>query len=854
VGRGDLVPVVMDRDRELPVAVLAVLRAGAAYVPIDPRLPAGRLAVLLGGLRTPGAGGLLALTRPRHAESLDWPEGVTPLPVQAVPAGPDGDPDPPALRAVPGTPADLAYVIHTSGSTGTPKGVMIDHRGALNTVLDVNRRFGVGPSDAVFGVSAFNFDLSVYDLFGPLAAGARLVYPDPDAALDATHWLDLVLREGITVWSSVPALMSLLVETAERRGVTLPALRLALLSGDKIPLDLPAAIRRVAPGAEVVSMGGATEASIWSIVYHPVERIDPEWSTVPYGYPMVHQTWHVLDRTGRPCPTWVPGELCIGGIGLAQGYWNDPAKTARAFVPDPWASGRGGRLYRTGDLGRTLPDGCIEWMGRIDFQVKIQGMRIELGEVEAVLGGHPKVRRAVAAVESSGGRQPRLVAFVVPAEAGDGGGSRSGAETGAGIDPAELEEHLAGLLPAHMVPRAWRVVDALPLTANGKVDRKRLLEGALEEPEPEAGTRRTGTAPGPVPPAGPVERHLHALWREILGIDRIGVLDDFFDLGGQSFDAIRIFARVKEEHGAAFTLGDLWEARTIRALARRIEGGGAERGAGERREDCVVALGGGSGNGRDGAEPLFLVHPAGGSIMGYTRLARALDRPLYGIRAPAGAGGAELRRDVRALARHHAAELRRVRPEGPYTLGGWSSGAMVAFEMAAQLEAAGETVTEVFLLDGPAPFDHGTVDDDRLLRWFLDDLALDLPVDRLNGTGLAGLPLAEQLRTALSRFESPRARELDPDQLAPSFEIFRDLIVAGNRYEPPTISADLTVVRVEEDVVDEFSVHPHREDEAWGWRGFTTGRVRCERVPGTHHSFLRDPLVQGWSSLLAGRT
>ena len=826
VARGDLVPVVMDRQRELVVAVLAVLRVGAAYVPIDPRLPAGRLAVLLGDLGRPGRPVRLALTQSRYVATegaIDWPEGVTPLPVVA-----DGE-DPADALDSPGAPTDLAYVIHTSGSTGTPKGVMIDHRGALNTVVDVNERFGVGPDDAVLGVSAFNFDLSVYDLFGTFAAGARLVYPDPDAALDATHWLDLVLRESVTVWSSVPALMSLLVETAERRGVTMPSLSLVLLSGDKIPLDLPDAIRRVAPGAEIVSMGGATEASIWSIVYHPIDRIDPEWSTIPYGVPMVNQTWHVLDRTGRPCPTWVPGELYIGGVGLAKGYWNDPVKTARAFPPHPRT---GERLYRTGDLGRYLPDGCIEWLGRVDFQVKIQGMRIELGEIEAVLGEHPAVRRAVAAVRTSaGGRHPRLVAFVVPSDA-DGD-----------VGPAELEQHLAGLLPAHMVPRSWQLVDELPLTANGKVDRKRLLQGPFEEADEEVAAR-----PEHVPPSGPVERRLQALWQEILGLEAIGVLDDFFDLGGQSFDAIRIFARVKEELGVAFTLGDLWTARTIRELGRRIEGGAPRAGEGT----CVVPLRADAA--RDGAEPLFLVHPAGGSIMGYTRLAGALRRPLYGIRAPEGEQGAARRRDIRALASHHVAQLRQVRPQGPYTLGGWSSGAMVAFEMAAQLEAAGETVSEVFLLDGPAPFDHGEVADDRLLRWFLDDLALDLPVERVDGAEVSGLPLAEQLRTALSRFESPRALELDPDQLVPSFEIFRDLIVAGNRYRPPIVSADLTVVRVQEDVVDEFSVHPHRDDEAWGWREHTRGRVRCERVPGTHHSFLRDPLVQEWSSLLAGRT
>jgi pyochelin synthetase len=808
VGRGDLVPVVMDRDREILPAVMAVLKTGAAYVPIDPRLPGERLGVLLADI-----GASVALTQDRYRESIDWPARVTPVGV------PGDRPAAGAAREISaaGEGTDLAYVIYTSGSTGRPKGVLIDHRGAWNTVLDINERFHVGPSDRLFGVSAFNFDLSVYDIFGAVAAGACLVYPDPESALDPTHWLDLMTRESITIWSSVPALMSLLVEAAERREVRLPALRLVLLSGDKIPLDLPAAIRRVAPEAVVVSLGGATEASIWSIFY-PIGEVDPSWATIPYGYPMANQSWDVRDRNGRPCPTWVPGELCIGGMGLAKGYWNDPEKTAQSFQPGEPA---GERLYRTGDLGRYLPGGCIEWMGRVDFQVKVQGHRIELGEIEAALAEHPAVKQAVVAVqESPGTHHRRLVGYVVPADPG--------------ADVRQLESFLQSRLPAYMVPTAWRKIEQLPLTANGKVDRKALLQS---RPEEEAGPeeRRRHAAP-----ANAVESRLRAIWERILGASAIGVTDDFFDLGGQSFDAIRIFALIKEEFGRAHTLSDMWRARTIRELAKGIAGG--EESEARAAAGTIVPI-----DLRRTGEPLFLVHPAGGSVMTYFRLGKLIDRPLYGIQASAHADDACRRRDIVELAQSYLSELRNVQENGPYSLGGWSSGAMIAFEMAAQLEAAGEKVSQVFILDGPAPVHHEDLSDERLLRWFLQDLALGLRIERLDGERFTGLALAEQLRKATALLDA----ELDLEPLLANFQIFRDLIVAGSRYKPATISADLTIIRVEEDVVEEFSSHPHRNESDWGWRGLTRGQVRCALVPGTHHSFLGAPLVDGWCSLLS---
>jgi amino acid adenylation domain-containing protein len=403
-GRNRLVAVVMHKGWEQVAAVLAILRAGAAYLPVDARLPAERLRHLLA--RGEAA---IALTQPGlEGGAIAWPEGVQRVVVESEDVKNERDLKDEGESAGPG---DLAYVIFTSGSTGEPKGVMIDHRGALNTLVDVNRRFGTGPEDRVLALSSLSFDLSVWDVFGMLAAGGALVVPDAGSERDPAHWAELAARAGVTVWNTVPALMEMLVEyDAGRPGVLTAPLRLVLLSGDWIPLHLPDRIRAAFPGARVISLGGATEASIWSILY-PVDEIGEGWTSIPYGRAMANQSCHVLDEDLEPCPVWVPGHLYIGGAGLALGYWRDEEKTCAAFFPHPRT---GERLYRTGDLGRLLPSGDIEILGRDDTQVKIQGHRIELGEIEAALARHPRVAATVVSAvgERSGPKQ--LVAYFVP--------------------------------------------------------------------------------------------------------------------------------------------------------------------------------------------------------------------------------------------------------------------------------------------------------------------------------------------------------------------------------------------------------------------------------------------------------
>ena len=529
-----LVAVMMEKGWEQIVAVLGVLFAGGAYLPINPELPAERQRYLIerGEVK-------VVLTQSAVQPRLSVPTGVEVLAVDLLKSTDPGVPVPRRRQK----PEDLAYVIFTSGSTGLPKGVMIDHRGAVNTILDINQRFGIGCQDRVLALSRLSFDLSVYDIFGLLSAGGTIVLPSFDLALDAAHWAHLIESEKVTIWNTVPTLMQLLVEEAERGAEIGQSLRLVMMSGDWIPTSLPGRIRSLLPQAETVSLGGATEASIWSILY-PIERVNPNWSSIPYGKPMLNQSFHVLTETLAPRPVWASGQLCIGGIGVAKGYWRDEEKTNASFIQDPVT---GQRLYRTGDLGRYLPDGNIEFLGREDFQIKLRGYRIELGEIEAAISAHARVREAVVVVREDLPGDRRLVGYYVPQEK-------------QGPDPVELLTHLREKLPAYMIPSLVKL-DVLPRTVNGKLDRAALP--ALERTPPQTG--RAFAAP-----RTQVEQQLADIIAEILGIEKLGIRDNFFDLGGHSLQVTQAISRIRRAFQVQIPLARFYQMPTVEGLALEV--------------------------------------------------------------------------------------------------------------------------------------------------------------------------------------------------------------------------------------------------------------------------------------------
>jgi pyochelin synthetase len=793
--RGRNVAIVADRGPALVKAVYAVLKAGAAYVPVEASLPADRRSYVL-----ENCDAAAVLAEEKYAAGLEWPAGALVLSIEAteaaVPAAPVHLDDP--VR-----PSELGYLIYTSGSTGRPKGVMIEHSGAVNTILDVNERFGVGPADRIFGVSSFGFDLSVYDLFGGVACGAALVYPDPRRSLDPSHWLDVIEAHQVTVWNSAPPLALLLVEAAERRHGTLRHLRLVMLSGDWIPVDLPDRLRRVAPGARVVSLGGATEASIWSIQYD-IGEVDPAWRSIPYGYPMQNQPWHILDEWGRPTPDWTSGDLYIAGSGLARGYWNDAEKTAASFVHHP---ATGERIYRTGDIGRYRPGALIEFMGRKDSQVKIQGHRIELGEIESVLLALPSVSAAVAAVQPSAAGRPQLVAYVVPV-------------AGAGLEAEALREALAAKLPDYMVPRFIRVLDGLPLTGNGKVDRK-----ALPRIDEQAAAPRT-VARGP---GDAIEEQLLAIWRDLLRQPDLTVTDDFFDVGGQSFDAVRIIGATREAFDVSLTLGSIWKERTVERIADVIR-----QGTGTDQAGSLVDL-------RElGAhQTLFLVHPAGGHVLCYRGLAERLNRPICAFQAPGLEGHGDPLDSIEALAKGYVERLMVRQPAGPVFLGGWSSGALIAFEMAVQLRERGREVGGLVVIDCPSPRPSGPIDARVLLAWFLEDLALNLPIGELvQSIDLHGLT-PEQHIEQVAEVLKELGRDLgDIGALTDIYRVFLGIVRGSRRYAGAFTDVDIFLVRATDGLVSEFACHPAAASSDWGWQSFTSGEITMRTSRGTHHTLL----------------
>ncbi|HVF90034.1 MAG TPA: amino acid adenylation domain-containing protein [Blastocatellia bacterium] len=447
----------------------------------------------------------------------------------------------------------LAYIIFTSGSTGEPKGVLVSHKSVVNVIDWVNANHNVGPGDCLLFVTSLCFDLSVYDIFGALAAGATIRVASGRELRDPQGLVDLICDEGITFWDSAPAALQQLAPLfpkaapAERTG----RLRLVFLSGDWIPLSLPEQVRAVFPNARVVSLGGATEASIWSNSY-AVEEIRPHWVSIPYGKPISNARYHVLDRHLNPCPVGVAGELFIGGECLAVGY-TDTKLTAEKFIPDPFCDSPGARLYRTGDRARYWSDGNIEFLGRIDHQVKIRGFRIELGEIEVALGHHPSVRECVVLVREALPGDRRLVAYVVP---------RFAPAEGLNITSSDFRGFLREKLPDYMLPSEYVMIERVPLTANGKVDRHALL--SIEA----AGASQTKSY---VAPQGPTEEALAAIWKEILGLGRVSVDESFFDLGGHSLLATQVLSRMRDAFKVELPLRSLFESTSIRGLSRLIE-------------------------------------------------------------------------------------------------------------------------------------------------------------------------------------------------------------------------------------------------------------------------------------------
>lgn len=658
VGAETRVGICLERSPEMIIGLLGILKAGGAYVPLDPAYPHARLEFML-----EDAGVTLLLTQKSVGERLRCHRAeVICLDDLSKTIGAEAGED--DTNPFSESNADsLAYVMYTSGSTGRPKGVAVKHRSIVRLVKNTN--YASFTCDEVFlQFATISFDASTFEIWGSLLNGARLaLMPAGPASLD--ELAQALKRYQVTTLWLTAGLFHLMVDTHLD---DLKGLKQLLAGGDVLSVPHVKKVLRELKGCRLINGYGPTENTTFTCCF-PVTAAGINGS-VPIGRAISNTSVYVLDRYLNPAPVGVPGQLYVGGDGLARGYLNRPELTAESFISDPFSRESGAQLYKTGDLVRYRATGQIEFLGRLDGQVKVRGYRIELAEVETVLAEHESVREAVVVVRQDSGDK-HLAAYVTPREG----------KTGNTPNADELRAFVSEKLPAHMVPSVFVVVEELPLSANGKVDRSALP--AISAIKPESQERFT--------PQDGLELKLLRIWERVLAVGPIGIDDNFFELGGHSLLAVRLFTHIEKSFGRNLPLATLFQAPTVRLLAQVLR----KEGWSAPWSSLVVLQNGGK------RTPFFCVHAAGGNVLEYHPLARLVgpDQPFYGLQAQGLDGNQSPHTTIKDMAAHYIKEMREVQPEGPYLIGGRSSGGTVAFEMACQLAADGEQVGLLALLD-----------------------------------------------------------------------------------------------------------------------------------------------------------
>jgi amino acid adenylation domain-containing protein len=826
VGPEVVVAVCLERSVDLVVALLAVIRAGGAYVPLDPADPPARLGyvvadsgarlVLVGDAGLPGS---VELPSDVHACRVGTASGGEP----AVHGGllrtvdgaeiPDGDGRPAQgdvaegarlardtePLSVLGAPEGIAYLIYTSGSTGRPKGVMVRHGGLSHFVEASAAHLGIDRETRMLQFASVSFDASVLEIFTTLCAGGTVVLIGREERL-GRDLADAIRSTATTLALVAPTALTTLDVT------DLPSLRAVVTGGELCPLDV---VERLAahPGIRFFNAYGPTEATV-IVTFEEVTR--PTGAPPPIGRPLPGTSLYVVDRCLRLVPAGVPGELLVGGAQLTRGYLDRPGLTASRFIPDPFGDEPGGRLYRTGDLVRYDADGSLEFLSRVDRQVKVRGFRIELDEIEVALGRQPQVRGAAVTVQRDRAGEQRIVAYVT---------------THHEVTATELRTGLGDWLPSHMVPSSFVVLDAFPLTSGGKIDRTALASAAI--------------APNEVEPAGsreltPIEAAITEVFQDVLG-QSVGPADDFFAVGGNSLQVARVASRIEARFGGRVRLRDFYTACTVEKLAELVE---------QARSSSTTKDPDGAGGplpfakpaGPASPPPLYLVHPSGGSALCYRELAALLTGPeagtggreVYGFDAPGLDGNTRPLAGIEELAAWHVRALLPHRPRGPYHLGGWSTGGVVAFEMARQLTGLGHEVPSVVLFDSSFP-GADPVTAEGMFRLFASDLA-----------GLAGRAAPELppgLRDQQSLLALIEEYGLLPDGVGIAdvrhrLAVFMATVGAIDTYVPRRVDSELVVVRA----ADAGTLL-----DAWPEFGAVGSRILT--VAGTHYSMLRAPHV-----------
>jgi aspartate racemase len=812
----------MERSLEMVVGLLGILKAGGAYVPLDPTYPKERLSFMLTETQVP-----VLLTQKPLVEQLPQHESrVICLDTDWDAIATESEENP--VSEV--TPQHLAYVMYTSGSTGKPKGVQINHANVWHYIQAISEVLQVNANDVYLHTASFSFSSSVRQLMVPLSQGATSIIATREQTKNPLSLFELIQKQGVTVSDTVPSVWRYGLQALEnlnevsRQTLLNSKLRLILLSGEITPCQLLKQLRNQLKSQPCFfNVYGQTE-TIGNCAYPVPDEFDREQGYVPVGYPYPHNQAYILDDHLQPVAVGEIGELHMAGACLARGYLNRPDLNAEKFISNPFVetqlnpSESTERLFKTGDVARYLPDGAIEILGRVDFQVKLRGMRVELGEIESMLEQHPTVKEAVVTAREDDSGDKRLVAYIVPKLASN--------EINQTVITKELRNFLKEKLADYMVPSAFVMLAALPLTPNGKVDRR-----ALPAPD----QVRQELEETFVAPQDELELKLTEIWEKVLGVQPIGVRDNFFELGGHSLLAVRLVTEVEKVFDKNLPLSSFVEAQTVEQLANLL-----------RQQDesapwrSLVMIQPGSTK-----PPLFCVHAVWGTVLFYQKLVRYLepDQPFYALQAQGLDGKQVPCTSVKEMAAHYIKEIRTVQPEGPYFIGGYSFGGWVAFEIARQLHAQGQEIALLTLFDTSAPGYHKPTSssDDGKPSTFLDLSLFHL-------RKLLRLNIQDQLAYLRQRL----VWHLMAGKLSIFYRIYlrylrrspqdlRLLDVAGannqaaKSYVPQVYPGRLTLFRATDKAAG------FGNDLDMGWGELATGGVEIYDISGSHTEIMQEP-------------
>ncbi|MGI8502515.1 MAG: amino acid adenylation domain-containing protein [Hassallia sp.] len=828
IGPDVLVGICVERSLEMVIGLLGILKAGGAYVPLDPGYPQERLAYMLEDSQVAVllTQQRLMVSVPQHSAQVvlldaDW-EDIAQERQENPISGAKAD--------------NFAYVIYTSGTTGKPKGVLVNHSNVVRLFKATEAWYKFNEHDVWTLFHSYAFDFSVWELWGALLYGGRVVVVSYYVSRSPEDFYNLLRYEQVTVLNQTPSAFRQLIRVDEFSGTAKKLnLRLVIFGGEALELQSlkPWFERHGDQFPQLVNMYGITETTV-HVTYRPLTVDDLNTKGSVIGSPIPDLKLYILDQNLQPVPIGVPGEMYVGGAGVTQGYLNRPELTDERFIPNRFSTNPEERLYKTGDLARYLLDGDIEYLGRIDHQVKIRGFRIEIGEIEAVLAQHPEVREVVVLAREDSPGDKRLVAYVVPNQESV-------------FTPTELRHFLKEQLPEYMVPSAFVFLEALPLTSNGKLNRR-----ALPAPD---GSNQESEATF-VAPRDDLEQKLSQIWSEVLGIQPIGVRDNFFDLGGHSLLAVRLFSQIEKNFDKKLPLATLFQSGTVEALANMLRQGqepavsnqvliaAHQQDTSEAPWSSLVKI-----QPHGSKPPFFCIHPLGGEILCYRPLALQLgsDQPVYGLQ-PLGLDGKQpLLTRVEDMAAHYIKEIQTIQRNGPYYLGGYSFGGIVAYEMAQQLHSQGEKVGVLAMLDTSVPGSST-----RLPFW----KRVLVHIDNLLQIGPAYLwkKLVGWREWGKYNLREKYIRLLEVSPLLPKDDKHLDLMGAHTKafddYIYQIYPGRMILLRTDDKNRTEAVGDIY--DPLFGWGELVAGGVDVYHLPGSHLTFIEEPDVQVLAEKLKG--